>query len=281
MQDIILITEIYFPLFKKLLPGNCKPGTEGEYLLGIIDGEGDAAAVLWYRFHGFRYDILYIGVRPDLRRQGVGTLLLDTFLNSIYESGLVFPVYLSFLDTPENAGLRCFIESMDRFFDLEETTLFEVAREHLDSSEIMTKLGERKNGSTYFFNLAGDIRRDFLKRLDDEMPDLSEELKDDIGGFIPQLCICAQRDNKVVSAMLVKERDDGNLEIAYCYNDDKSGNSLIDVLGRAKEIFDRRYKTRKIYFETINDSSYLLACKLFGDPFVRRQIVHKVWDFSV
>ncbi len=38
---------------------------------------------------------------------------------------------------------------------------------------------------------------------------------------------------------------------------------------------------KKVYFESVNDESYLLACKLFPDPAIRVLNYHWVWDFSI
>lgn len=280
MLQIHLIDQKLYPLFLMLMPAGFRPGAEGEYLLGLMDDDGEAVGVLWYRFRGFRYDILHIGVHPAFRRRGYGTQLLETFFGSVYESGLLFPVYLSYLDSAENAGFSLFIESIGRFFELDETTLFEVDKSDLDSSEMVKRLRGMKSNSKPFFELPREVKGQFLKRLEDEMPEVSRELKLGNGGFVHSLCLCSLQENKVVSAVFFKERADKNLELAYCYNSEKNGSRLADVLSLAIKSLDRDFEGRKIYIEAVNDSSYLLTCKIFPDPSIRQQILHMAWDFS-
>ena len=76
--------------FEPLLPKDFDM-SRGRYVMGAVDADLAPVGVCWFSFDGFEYEILFIGVHPDYRRQGIGSRLLQKTLESLYDMSNVMP----------------------------------------------------------------------------------------------------------------------------------------------------------------------------------------------
>ena len=281
MSAPFLLNDKLYQVFSELLPKSYMPNAPENFLLGVIDDEtGCACGVLWYRFYHMRYEIMYLGVHPAFRRRGYGTRLLDAFLSSVHDSGLFAPVYVSFEDRDEFIPFRLFMSSRGDFFETEDTTIFVVDPVTFGQSSMIKKLAEKNGRCSLFSQLSPGMQDAFFAKAETGIK-LKDTFRSGQAHLIQELCLCHKDEDSVKAAIFFEKRPDGNLELSFLYNNENSGASLAEVLSATVRVLMEKYEERTIYFEAVNDDSYLLACKLFPDPSIRVINFHRIWDFSL
>ena len=111
--------------FKSVLPKAYATGHE-KVCFGAYDDDGFVCGALCYRYANYQYDILWIYVEEEKRRQGVATGLLDLLFRIVGKSGEIYPVSALFEPSLEESLYGFFIAyskmetaySHDRFYVL-------------------------------------------------------------------------------------------------------------------------------------------------------------------
>ncbi len=278
-------SEEILKVFGPLLPEeyNRKKGKD-TFLLGAVDEEGEACGVLWYSFTGYAYEIMFLGVHPDHRRKGVGTLLLQSFLESLYKMNMVYPVWVTYLKE-ETDGFEEFMKSRHNFFYFEPDQNYKIRKFDRNYSKIYKKILGTSSNAKLFFRQSPRSIKGFLT--DQEKQGLYFLNSDDLktSEFDENLCFCMEEEGHIYSVLMVKIVDNDTRELSYVYVEEghpKQGSAMQNMISALGKAFEENYPNTSLMVQTVNEKSNKLIKDFFpeNEPF-STDIRQVMWDFSV
>ena len=277
-----LTTSTMVEAFRSMLPLEFdQNGEQGNYLLGAFDEAGTPCGVCWYQFTGLYYELLFLGVHPAFRGQGVGTLLLGRMLRSLYEMNMVFPVRLSFVCDDQLKPFRRFLIAQGNFFFSAPDRLFSVSPENRAESELWQKFGKNQSDAIRFFELPGNVRNEFMNR-QHELGLLFLQKSDINGeGYAKDLSFCTLRGKRIETVLLIKQHGENAHEATYLYNESRQPKQLMHVLSAAIRAIDVTCPETILQIKVVNQKSEKLVHHLFPQLREYMTIENAVWDFSV
>ncbi len=245
--------------FRSVLP---KSFTEGKdkVCFGAYDDDGFVCGALCYRYANYQYDILWIYVEEEKRRQGVATGLLDLLFRIVGKSGEIYPVSALFEPSLEESLYGFFMAyskmettySHDRFYVLPR----EIRGIKIPGTGTKDTLPQED-----FFKLPEAAQKKILYQLEVEcnyvVPDFEEWKKN----AAPELCRVILHNGTLMDLLLVQKRPDGNLELSYLYS--KYPKGLVELLTEAAWDTESYYPNAKLVFDAVNEESASMAKKLF------------------
>ncbi|MCR5055142.1 MAG: GNAT family N-acetyltransferase [Lachnospiraceae bacterium] len=272
-------------MFRSILPAEYdrKKG-EDTYLLGAVDENDEPCGVCWYRYTRYAYEILFIGVHPEYRRKGVGTLLLRSFLESLYKMNMVLPVRAVYTKEDTN-GFDEFMSAQKNFFYMDADQNFKVRKRDRDNSKIYQRMLGMSSSAKPFFNQSPTVRKAFLD--DQHKKGLwfldGSNMQSDL--YEKDLCFCTEEDDYIYSVILIK-KDHANIrELSYIYVDDehpKHGMAIMNLISAAGKVIEETCPDTTLIVQTVNAESNKLLRELFveNNP-VYTEIKCVMWDFSI
>ena len=245
--------------FRSVLP---KSFTEGKdkVCFGAYDDDGFVCGALCYRYANYQYDILWIYVVEEKRRQGTGTGLLDLLFRIVGMSGEIYPINAMFEPAMEESLYGFFLSyskmetaySHDRFY-VQPGQIRGIKLPGTGSKEPLPQEG--------FFTLPETTQKKILLQLEREcnyvVPDYEEWKK----SAVPELCRVIVQNGSLMDLLLVQKRPDGNLELSYLYS--KYPKGLVELLTEAAWDTESYYPKAKLVFDAVNEESASMAKKLF------------------
>ncbi|MBO6216001.1 MAG: GNAT family N-acetyltransferase [Lachnospiraceae bacterium] len=266
--------------FRGMLPQTYDYG-DGNYLLGAVDEAGNPCGVCWYQFGGLYYEVLFLGVHPEYRRQGAGTELLRTFLGSLYEMHTVFPVRLSFIHDDSSGDFYHFLTSQGNFILSKPDRLYCISPEERGKSSLWQSLGKNRLEAVSFFELPEKVRREFVAR--QHKMGYWFFMEEDITGdaYEKELSFCTLRNNSVEAALFMKKINDEVNEVAYLYGDIGLSEHLMKTLSATVKAIDRLCPEKALQIKVVNAQSEKLVHKFFPGVNEYTTIENVIWDFSV
>ena len=280
MIRIIAISKSEFDLFTDMLPKNYEYGRANEYLLGALTEDGTACGILHYKFDENRYEVLFLGVHPVFRRQGIGTELMRSFLDSAYGDGILYPVHITYEERRENYAFEKMLKSMGCFYIENGSGLFCVTGRDRRASERYQELLTIKDKSVPFFSLPASIRNRFLKDQREMGFPYLDDLETRRDDFCEELCRCLLFKDKIVTAVFITIDEKANLTMDYAYSEDPTGKALVNVLSGVAKVVEKDYTIMKLFINPINDMGYSIFNKIFGGSSDRINIMEAEWDYS-
>ena len=280
MIQILLVKTNELPLFRDMLPEEYTFGLENEYLLGALTEDGTACGVLHFRFADYRYELLFIGIHPAFRRRGLGTELMRRFLDSVYESEILYPVYVSYEDRPEYYEFEKMLKSMNCFYFDDDTTLFLMTPECRQASTLYIKLLNSKRTTAPFFDQPEKTINKFLKDQEDAGLNFLEDFESRKDTYCKELCKCVVKKGKIIAAVLCSVDENKNVSMEYVYSRDSGGMALYTLFSGVISAIEKDYANNNLYLHAVNDISYSICDKIFGDNSEQVTVIEAQWDFS-
>ena len=268
-------------VFRFLLPASLGKGmAEGEFLLGAYDAEYAPAGVLLYEFNGFGYELLYLGVHPEHRRRGVATLLLDTFLESLYAMDRALPVRILFVPDEETEAFSEFIRSRSDFFFTETVPQYQLTKADRESSPAYKRLLRGSSEAKRYADLPAGVRKGFVNEQHKSgLWFLQAPEEED---FDPELSLCELEDGHIAAAALFRKISEKERELSYLYVRNDAPVLLTEVLTAAMQALEKHCPDADLYLQAVNAHARELLKKIFPESRpLPAGIECAVWDFSL
>lgn len=275
-------SEPVLELFRDILPREFESKRKSNtFLLGALDEEGEACGVLWYIFTGYAYEILFMGVHPDHRRQGVGTLLLQSFFESLYKMNKVFPVNIVYLKEDT--------EDFEEFIKAQKNLLFEEPDQHYkirkfdrDHSKIYQKMLEKKSKAKPFFQQSMRSRKEFLREQQEKGLYYMDSSDLEGSEYDEDLCFCVEENEHIFGVLLVKKLSENIMELSYMYVDEERSAAALNMMAALGKAVEEKYPDAALTVQTVNEKSSNLLKGVFpeNEPYYT-EIRQAMWDFSL
>ncbi|MBQ1548130.1 MAG: GNAT family N-acetyltransferase [Lachnospiraceae bacterium] len=267
--------------FKPLLPEDFELKTGG-YVMGAVNDDLAPIGVCWFSFDGYEYEILFIGVHPDYRRQGIGTKLLQRTLSSLYEMDMVMPVNASYIRTDFTAAFTEFLRAQGNFFFLGNDLCYRITKEDRKASKLYQKILSMKSDAKPFFDQPENVRRAFVEEQEAlgfyYLTDLMEHEND----YEKNLCFCYIDNLRIVSVLLVKKESKDLYELSYVYVDEDTPVFVQKVLSAAMSEFEKCAPKAELLVNAVTENSIKLVKDIFGGCNLRSDIIEAAtWDYSL
>ena len=152
MQNYIRITKSNYEDFKEILPPAITVSPE-RVILGCYDDDGSVLGTMSFTMTEYEYEIDWLYVVPENRRQGTASGLMKLFFDFWKKTGEIYPVRALFEVTETDASLYWFFLSVE-----EMDVSFSHNRYRIDHEEIagMKDLSHDRDNvfdEQYFFEL--------------------------------------------------------------------------------------------------------------------------------
>lgn len=248
--------------FYSLLPDDLVGQKKNRYM-GAVDREGYACGILVWQVNGGRVDIEHIAVDPDLRRQGIGTGLLDALMERLEASLIFAPVSAVYELDSEHEEFDGFIRKVP-YFDLTESGRFHIISSKVrEEAEYYKSLKKESFHTHRFLEVAPGTRKRLYKEL--EKQGISLFKKHDEVDLIPHLCLCRLSNEEVVALVLISYNNRKELCVSFAYCKHGRGVDLGACLCEVAKMADKFYPDAPIVFDAENEKSVDLSRRLFGE----------------
>ena len=229
--------------------------------IGAYREDGAVLGAISFVLVDNQYDIDWLYVIPEVRRQGVATGLIKVFQDFIVKTLERYPVNVRFPVTQEDVSLHRFFLSLpgaDVTYSHER--YFVSAEDIRKSAPIHNRSAEAVEVKT-FFSTEEDwqkrtlqtIRRTYGFAVSDEAA-----WKEDC---VPDLCLYMSVKNNVLCGIFVQRAAEHMLELVWLYG--KYPPGMFCLLQEAAGTAERLYPEDSLTFEAINEKSEKLAQRLF------------------
>ncbi len=246
--------------FNAVLPLSVLPDAD-RITIGAYTDEGDVAGAISFFLADCRYTIDWFYVTPPMRRQKVATGLLDEVFTFISKTGLIYPVSAEYEVTEDDDSLFSFFYER-REMDTEFAFLrYYVRPVDLASSEELKRGVEVDLEDKEFFSLPRNDQNRYLDRMISDHIFLIEDKKAFEGVCIPKLSRVILKDGKLMAAIFIAGRNDGNMELSYLYSANPIATKLI--ISRVAADITAYYPRAKLIFDVVGENAAHMARKLF------------------
>ena len=265
-MNYTIVDFVNFKKFISVIPDSLASDDMGISLVAYED-DGSICGGVSLSFDSEEYNIDWLYVIPEKRRQGVGRGLVFEVIKLVRFSGIA-PVRIQYDATQKN-GIHDFIQALeiDGFppsvtFSHDRYTVS--VGNFLDSDFIRT-LKKRKRPMGYdidfLLNMDKNVKKEAYSLAMDHFNILDEKQFENSCEKL--LCLAVRGSGKLLSLSLAQRLPSKALKLSYLYADDPKA-LLCMLLEFASTIvnFDRE---ETIYFDTVTDESSHLAKKLFPD----------------
>ena len=251
--------------FEDLLPDDLE-FDEHTRLIGAVDDEGYAEGALVFRFNGWIVNLLYIGVYPELRRQGIGTGLIDTLMK--YLVPVEFPIMVEAYylledeDDPDNTA-DLFFRSLIDFEVVSGGKYCTVSAHTVWNSKRLQLLEGFDCSLKLFSELSRTEKSELLNYLRDNYMDVF--VKVTIDEIIPELSLCHVENGKCTSFMIARKSGvKKTIELAFLQSRPGETDGLFGLLKEFIKRLKGLYPHHDLVFSLINKDSELMAKRFFS-----------------
>lgn len=260
--DHVLLTEENRGDFESVFPAVFR-NEDNRISLGACSTEGEILGALSLVLVDYQYEIDWLYVIPERRREGIATGLLKEFQNFILSTGEVYPVNARFAVSPGEVSLHRFFLSLpgaevgyshDRY----EVTAEDIRRSRKLHQE-MSDVVEMQS----FFEKEVLWQKRVLRTLEEAYGYAVEDYESWKADCVPELCLYMAMEKKLLCGIFVQRAGDRSLELSWLYGKQKRG--LFFILGEVVSKAERLFPEYSLIFEAINEQSKRLADHLFPD----------------
>lgn len=241
--------------------------TDSHICIGITDEENYICGAICYRYTAYQYDILWLYVVPERRRQGIGSLLVDIVYKVVGRSGDIYPISAMF-EADEEDSLYPFFISYDKMDVSYSHDRYILSPKDVYGALLPPEAGKQTLVQTPFFSLSEGVQKRILSRLREDEGYCPDDYDSWKTGIIPQLCRCIIKDDDLKNVVFVHGRPGGNLELSYVYS--KNSRGLAEILMATAWDIEDKFPDAKVYFDAVSEDAGQLAKKLFP----RKKVVH-------
>ena len=247
--------------FLGVLPENLRL-TSSRIAFGVTEEDGTALGALSCVFLNYQYNLDWIYVEPEKRRQWIGTRLLDQLIQTLEKSGEVFPLSAEFAFSPEDSLLHSFFLSQNRMLVSFSHERYVIHTEDIRSSGMLSggKLPKGVDVSP-FFSLPEPEQRRILENLaKDQAYSVS-----DYGAWkeacVLPLCLICHIKEKAVGGLFTRETEKGALTLSYLWSEVPSALSLLLV--KAAGILESEFPESSLTFDAYSEEAEKMAGRYF------------------
>lgn len=250
--------------------------TDDSISLGVTV-DGVPAGIIVVQLSDYHYEIVWLYIRRDVRRKGIGSGLVRELLSCIRKSNEIYPLSLRVNSDAEE--LFPFIETLE-CFDLNfECRRFFVSAQRRNASELVAKLSKhRKHDSEGFFEQSDLMLNRLYSTIADKGMNLRGLVSDNNDSFIRNLSLC-HVGSRIDSLILVREIGLHNFEIVYAYSENKIhfAHLLLEVLKRISD----SYEDANLNISALNQATELIVYHLFGADTPCSRLYRADWNYRL
>lgn len=267
--QFVFIEEEDREAFSGVLPEELKL-TGNRVAVGAVDEEGTVLGAASYVLVDDQYNLDWIYVEPDIRRQGVGIALLDYILFLTERAGEGLPVQALYEWTPEDTELHSFFLS-------EEKMITEYSHDrYVLTEEDMTGIGEKladrdpEIKSVPFSTLPAKIREELLAMLSANGEFVIGNKKEWNASLIPELSRVVIKKEVPVAVLFVRRMPGDSMELSYLYS--RSPKCLNALLWDVVKEVTGHFPSGGISFDVMEEAAARLAERFF--PNAKKRAVY-------
>lgn len=228
--------------------------------VGIVDDEDYICGAICYRYTLYQYDVLWLYVVPEKRRQGIGSQLMDIVFSVIGRSGDIYPISALFEADEEGSLYPFFLGygKMDVDYSHERYVL---RPKDIYGALFPPEAAKQTLKQTMFFSLPEKQQKGILAFLKSEeyyAPDDYDTWKISI---VPELCKCILIGEELKNLVFVHRMPGGDLELSYVYS--KNPRGLAEILISTSWDIEEKYPDSRVYFDAVSERAEILAKNLF------------------
>ena len=236
--------------------------TDARVAVAAVDDEEEVIlGAVSYKVVGYEYVIDWLFVEPQVRRQGVGTYLINEVLRAVAQSGELLPVTASFEIGEEDDGLRAFFVSCELLTTSYSHERYYVSPEEMKGSDALHKSAKTEHKIVNFFDQSEREQKIILSLLSKQQLYTVHNYEEWRKECAPELCQCSYVNDNPAELIFMKKLSNGNLELAYLYGKEPKG--LIELLGSTLSKMEALFPGASLTFDAVNDESMQLAKHLF------------------
>ncbi|MBE5822888.1 MAG: GNAT family N-acetyltransferase [Butyrivibrio sp.] len=224
---------------------------ENDFILGAVS----------YQSVGFEYVIDWLYVEPKVRRQGVGTFLVEQVLRAVVQSGEILPVTASFEFKEDDQLLHTFFLSCKHMTTSYSHERFYVSSGDIKSSDSLHKSLKTEHSIVHFFDRPESEQKKILNMLSRTQAYTVLDYDKWKEECVPELCQCVYVNNNLVDLIFMRKLSDGNLDLMYLYG--KYPRGLIELLNTTVARMETLFPKASLIFDAMNEESDQLARHLF------------------
>ncbi len=260
----ILIEEENEKDFASVLPPGIMQGVN-RISIGAINENYAVVGAISYFLVRYEYVIDWVFVAPSVRRQRIGSQLVNKVIETILRMGDLFPIVARFPYTDREHDIFSLFQSLERMTTSYSHERFVISREGIANAAPLQMKLNRKTGKKmeekFFFDLPEKEQMQILMEMRIEHGFVikhPESLRD---SMVPALCRCTYDDGALVDLVLIQKLLKGDLEVSFVYSKNPIGliTTLISITAEAQKTFPNASLT----FDAVNEKSLQLAGKLF------------------
>ena len=240
--------------------------------LGAYRRDGAVLGAVSYTLSNYQYDIDWIYVDPEARRQGVGTGMLREIVKIMSGTGERYPLCARFAVSDDRTSLHRFFLSWEGADVSYSHERYFVTAEDLKSVTTLHRKAEGRFKSELFFDEPLDWQRRTLALLARTQEYSVSDYETWKKECAPELCKCLMIQNNLVSLIFV-QKDRNDLELSWLYGNYPPG--LLSLLTDAVADANRLYPKAALTFEAINEKSDQMARRLFPDA--KHTPIYEAW----
>ena len=228
----------------------------------LTNNRGKVVAVMKavYREEGIA--ITYISVASQYRRKGLGTYLLQSYLDCVSKANDFIPVEVYYLRNERSDELDSFFEAQGNFTVTQERSLYRITPKQRRNNKKWKKFSVTPGEVEEIFGqnmyLPGKVRAELEKTGFGEFFDEDENYSRRLS------LVSLGKGGTVKAAILGKVHSVNEIELAFLYKQSGEVKGLWDVIGAWCNVVDELYPNAEIWFCATNPNSAALADSFFG-----------------
>lgn len=245
--------------FQSVLPPELTEGKEN-ICIGVCDDEDYICGAMCYRFADYQYDVLWLYVAEQRRRQGIATSLMNLLFRISASSGEIYPISARF-EAAESGTLYPFFLSY-RKMDLSYShDRYVVEPRDIRGARVPRPSRKESLKQEEFLKLPELSQKKILHLLRKEENYVPEDYPEWKEQLVPELSRCILKNGTLIDLIFVHRRSDGNLELSFLYS--KYPPGLAELLSTAAWDTEALFPNAKLSFDAINEDSARLADRIF------------------
>ena len=272
-MNYVLVQKNNYEDFTDVLPFT-EMSNRNRYTIGAYDDDGMVAGAISFALFDDQYEVDWLYVIPPMREMGVATGLFNEIHRYISGTGEIYPIRAEFEVTEEDMSLLGFFLSRN-----EMDTGFSHYRFYVSPMDMAESEGLKLPAGTEltckkYFSLPTMYQNRYLSIITADHNFLIEDRNKWKGECIPELCKVACDGDKLMGAMFIMGRADGNLELSYFYSTTPIATKIL-AINVASQI-SANYPEAKLIFDCVGDKALPLAQRLF--PYAEKVCIYEsVW----
>ncbi len=256
----VLLTEQNRKDFESVFPAAFREA-DNRISIGAYREDGAVLGAISFVLVDNQYDIDWLYVEAEVRRQGIATGLIRVFQDFILKTGERYPVNVRFPVTQEDVSLHRFFLSLPGADVTYSHERYFISPEDIRKSNPIHRRPTETVEVKSFFSTDDSWQQRTLQsiqRVYGFAVSNEEAWKEDC---VPELCLYMSVKNNVLCGIFVQRATEHMLDLVFLYG--KYPPGMFQVLGEAVDTAERLFPEDDLTFEAINEKSEKLAQHLF------------------